>query len=156
MIRGDGYGAVGFSNVADCCLGSRREVEDSEADRGERTPSAGEGVGVNGAVDGGGCGCRGTGKGKIVYSSVLAGFAGFGDPRERGGLKWANEGLNLRASARTDVAALGELVGDHVLVSFRMLEQSGAIRGGEGSINRLYASVEAFEQRRDQIWVFDK
>ena len=116
----------------------------------------GKELGLMEQVDGGGGGCWGMGKGKIVYSSILAGFAGFGDPQEWGGLKWANEGLDLQASARTNIAALGELVGDHVLVSFRMLEQSGAIRGGEGSINRLYASIEAFEQRRDQIRIFDK
>ena len=83
LIRGDGYGAVGLGNVADCCLGSRREVEDSEADRGERTPSAREGVGVNGAVDGGGCGCWERGKEKLCTALYLPGLPGLGT-HERG------------------------------------------------------------------------
>ena len=52
--------------------------------------------------------------------------------------------------------AFGELVGDHVSVGFRVLEQGGAIRRGGGNKNGLYASVKTFVQRGNEIWIFDK
>ena len=156
LARGDGNGAIGLSDVADGCLGTTREVVDGETNGGKSAPGARERIRVNGAVDGGGGGCWGTRERKIMYSPILTGFAWLGDPREWGGLKGADEQLDLPTSARANVTALGELVIDHVRIGLGVLEQGGAIRGGESKINGPYAGVETFEQRRDEIGVFDK
>jgi hypothetical protein len=52
LVRLYWYGVVGFFDVPDCGLGSRREVGDEEGYRHEGAPGAGVAGGIDVAVDG--------------------------------------------------------------------------------------------------------
>jgi hypothetical protein len=93
---------------------------------------------------------------KIMYSTVFARLPRLGHPRERGGLERANELFNLSTCAWTDVAAFGKFIGNHILVSDRVLPQGGAIRRSGGSVNGPYAGIETFVQRVNKVGIFNK
>lgn len=99
---------------------------------------------------------RGMGERKIVDGSVFTGLSWLWDPQKGGGLEGANECLDFSTRTGADVTTFPEFIRYHLLVGFRVLVQSGAIRGDISSVNGANSSIETVTQGMDKLGVFDR